>query len=160
MEKVVTIDQSLSTSKEMKDGLSILSKDEWLSLQAFCDMAITENPSTEKAMRVKLKMLDDKVALAEDFKSTVQLYSALKGYCETFTNDIKPGTLKLAGDIVQYERTVSTVYTDLLDLLKDYRKTGTVTPEKLKKLAEEWAGTPTPEALEERAVQELHSVSA
>src|SRR3954447_16868070 len=103
MGNVVSIDKALSTSGDMKEGLSILSKEEWLSLQAFCDMAITENPSTEKAMRIKLKMLDDKVPLGEDFKATVQLYSELKGYCETFTNVIKPGTLKLAGDIVQYE---------------------------------------------------------
>lgn len=148
MGNVVSIDEALSTSQDMKEGLSILSRDEWLSLQAFCDMATTENPATEKAMRAKLKMLDDKVALAEDFKATVLLYGHLKGYCETFTNEIKPDTLKLAGDIVQYNRTTATVYTELLDLLKDYRKTGTVTPEKLKKLAEEWDGTPTPEGQE------------
>ena len=150
MAKVVTIHESLSVNTEMQAGLSILTSDEWLTLQAFCDMAITENPTTDKAMRSKLNMVDDQVLLGEDFKATVTLYSELKGYCETFTNDIKPGTLKLAGDIVQYNRTVETVYPELIALLENYRKTGAVTSEKLKELAEEWDGTgnPTPEGNE------------
>jgi DNA repair exonuclease SbcCD ATPase subunit len=148
--KVVTINESFSVNTEMQAGLSILTSDEWLTLQAFCDMAITENPTTDKAMRGKLNMVDDKVPLGDDFKATVELYRELKGYCETFTDDIKPGTLKLAGDIVQYNRTVETVYPELIALLENYRKTGTVTPEKLKKLAEEWdgKGNPTPEGNE------------
>lgn len=150
MTKVITITESLSANADMQEGLSILTSDEWLTLQAFCDMAITENPTTEKAMRTKLKITDDKVPLGEDFKATVKLYSELKGYCETFTGDIKPGTLKLAGDIVQYNRTVETVYPELIALLESYRKTGTVTPEKLKELAKDWEGTgnPTPESKE------------
>lgn len=122
---------------DIKEGIGVLAREEWLQLQAFTQSAIYDNPTTDELMRVKMK-LDAKAPLEQDFKDTVKLYADLKTYCTTFDNEIKPGTLELASDIVQYERRVRVIYRNLIKLLVDYGIDGKVSELKLKELADEW----------------------
>lgn len=146
MSKDSKINDALSVGDGLGDGLAVLAREEWLKLQAFCDMAVFSNPSTDQDMRASLKLPKD-AALDLDFKETVKLYAALKGYCTTFRDDIGPGTVGLADDIVQYARRVEVIYNRLIVLLADYQIDGHVSPEKLQKLVDDWKDPkPSPEA--------------
>ncbi|MGA9771220.1 MAG: alpha-xenorhabdolysin family binary toxin subunit A [Blastocatellia bacterium] len=144
-DKETKINETLSPGKDLKGGIAILAKEEWFKLQAFCDMAVAATtPSTEESMRVSLKLAKD-APLDQDFKETVKLYADLKGYCQTFTIEIKPDTVGLADDIVQYQRRADVIYGRLIGLLVDYSVDGEVSEEKLRKLLEEWK-SPNPSA--------------
>jgi hypothetical protein len=145
------ITRVLSADDKLAQGIGILARDEWLRLQAFCDMAVNTNPSTDAAMRVVLKMAAD-ATLQPDFAETVKDYASLKDNCVTFDTEIKPGTIDLANDIVQYERRVEVVYGRLISALATYATRETISPEQLKKLAEAWgAGDPPSDASEVQA---------
>jgi DNA repair exonuclease SbcCD ATPase subunit len=143
-----TINEVLKPSKQLKEGIGVLAREEWLKLQAFTKMAIHDTPATEELMRGKLKLNPD-ATLDQDFKDTVNLYGKLKSYCSTFEETIKPQTIGLASDIVQYERRVEVIYDRLIKLITDYTIDHTVSAEKLKKLEDEWKkDRPSPEAEE------------
>ena len=115
MAAITPINEAFSTSEDMEGGLTILARKEWLSLQAFCDMALYTNPTTEKAMRVLLKVPEG-TPLRDDFAATMALYQNLKGYCDLFDKEIKPGTIDLASDIVHYNTSVQSTYARLIKL--------------------------------------------
>ncbi|MBK8047183.1 MAG: hypothetical protein IPK16_08720 [Anaerolineales bacterium] len=80
--------------------------------------------------------------LDDAMTQTVKLYATLKDNCVTFDNEIKPGTVDLANDIVQYQRIADTVYDRLGQAIDAYDIAGVETAEitdKLKALAGEWA---------------------
>ena len=137
--------RTFSVDDNMKAGLGILAVEEWFKLQAFCDMASNDYPSTDKAMH-KVLGIPDTTALDSDFKDTVGLYSALKGYCSVFNDEIRPGTIELAGDIVQYNRRVGVIYPRLIAALSAFSQTGDVKAA-LVDLAKQWgSGAPSPAA--------------
>lgn len=131
------INDALAADETLKEGIAILAKAEWFQLQAFCDMAVYTNPTTEDAMRVGLKLPKD-AALDQDFKDTLKLFVDLKGYCTTFQTEIKPGTVNLANDIVQYARRAEVIYGRLIGLLADYQLDGKVSEIKLRALVNDW----------------------
>src|SRR5689334_6145008 len=131
------INDTLTADKALKEGIAILAKDEWFKLQAFCDSAVLTNPTTKDAMCEKLK-LPKGSELNQDFQNTLNLYVDLKGYCETFQKEIKPGTVDLANDIVQYARRADVIYGRLIGLLVDYTVDGHVNEIKLQALVKEW----------------------
>ncbi|HJR08080.1 MAG TPA: alpha-xenorhabdolysin family binary toxin subunit A [Pyrinomonadaceae bacterium] len=131
------INEALAADAGLEEGIAILAKAEWFQLQAFCDMAVYTNPTTEDSMRVTLKLPKD-AALNQDFKDTLKLFVDLKGYCTTFQNEIKPGTVDLASDIVQYARRAQVIYPKLNGLLADYQLDGKVNEIKLKALVNDW----------------------
>ncbi|MDT5271742.1 MAG: hypothetical protein QOH49_3928 [Acidobacteriota bacterium] len=131
------INDALAADTGLKEGIAILAKAEWFQLQAFCDTAVYTNPTTEDSMRVGLKLPKD-AALNQDFKDTLKLFVDLKGYCTTFQDEIKPGTVDLANDIVQYSRRAEVIYTKLIGLLADYQLDGKVNEIKLKALVNDW----------------------
>jgi len=146
MQATKTINEVLQPSKELKEGIGILAREEWLKLQAFTNAAIFKNPATDEMMRKALNLTGDAV-LEPEFTETVNLYAKLKSSCSDFDIDIKPGTIKLAGDIVQYERTVAITYGHLIHLISEYSIDKKISPEKLKKLETEWKKeNPSPEA--------------
>lgn len=142
-DETTRINDTLNADKALKEGIGILAKEEWFKLQAFCDTAVLTNPTTEDAMRTMLK-LEKGASLNQDFKDTLKLYVDLKGYCATFQNDIKPGTVALADDIVQYARRADVIYGRLIGLLFDYSVDGKVSEVKLQALVKEWdSGNPS-----------------
>jgi len=50
-----SINQVLEPSKDLKEGIGVLAREEWVKLQAFTNMAIHDSPATEELMRSKLK---------------------------------------------------------------------------------------------------------
>jgi hypothetical protein len=137
------INDALAADEGLKDGIAILAKAEWFQLQAFCDMAVYTNPTTEEVMRVGLKLAKD-AALNQDFKDTLKLFVDLKGYCTTFQTEIKPGTVGLANDIVQYARRAEVIYGRLIGLLADFQLDGKVNEIKLQALVNDWgSGNPS-----------------
>ncbi|MGI5291331.1 alpha-xenorhabdolysin family binary toxin subunit A [Nonomuraea polychroma] len=139
------INGALFTPKEIDTGIAVLNLDEWRKLQAFADMAVSTNPATEEAMRQKLKLASGK-ELGQDFKETVKIYASLKANCTVFKDKIRPGTVDLANDIVQYQRQADVLYERLIRLIEDYQA-GRDTAAKLAELEAEWRkDRPSPEA--------------
>ncbi len=137
------INKTIAADKGLKEGISILAREEWIKLQAFCDAAVATNPATEDEMRTRLKLAKD-AALDQDFKDTLKLYTDLKAGCTTFKDEIKPGTIDLANDIVQYSRRAEVIYGRLIGLLVDYTVDGKVSAAKLQALVTEWgSGNPS-----------------
>jgi hypothetical protein len=137
------INTTLKANDTLKEGITILAKEEWFKLQAFCDAAVSNNPTTEAEMRSKLKLAAD-AKLNPDFEETLKHYVDLKGYCTTFQTEIKPGTVDLANDIVQYARRADVIYGRLMGLLSDYTVDGKVNDIKLQALVKEWgSGNPS-----------------
>ena len=61
-----------------------------------------------------------------------------------FQDEIKPGTVDLANDIVKYARRVEVIYKRLIGLLVDYQLDGRVNEIKLQALVNEWgSGNPS-----------------
>jgi hypothetical protein len=131
------INEVLTPDDDLKQGIGVLAREEWLKLQGFTHMAIYTNPTSDDMMRVKMKLKKD-APLEQDFKDTVKLYGNLKTYCSTFADEIKPGTIELASDIVQYERRVEVIYGRLIKLIVDYGIRGAISELKLQELADEW----------------------
>lgn len=137
------INNTLAADGGLKEGLSILAKAEWFQLQAFCDTAVYTNPTTDDSMRAMLKLANG-AELNQDFKHTLKLYVDLKGYCNTFQDEIKAGTVDLANDIVHYAKRVEVIYTRLMGLLVNYQVDGRVNEIKLQALVNEWgSGNPS-----------------
>lgn len=131
------INDVIKPLKALSEGLSVLTADEWNALQAFCHMAIDENPATEEAMRLELG-LPAAEPMKEEFADTTKLYAKLKTDCLAFRDEIRPGTIQLADDVVQYQRRVDVVYKRLIGLLSDLDLDGKVGEDKLKALLEAW----------------------
>jgi hypothetical protein len=104
-----SIDTAFHASKEMREGLGVLSQDEWLRLCAFTDEAIYFKPSTEKMLRAEIN-LPDSEPLLQEFRETIAKYVRLKQYCQTFEDEINPETRELASSIIQYARDTANTY--------------------------------------------------
>jgi predicted nucleic acid-binding Zn-ribbon protein len=103
------IETAFDAIKDLGEGISVLSTDEWLDLSAFTDNAIYFNPSTEKLLRAAINLKPTE-KLAPEFEATIQKYARLKQYCEVFENDISPGTREVAASVIQYARGVPRTY--------------------------------------------------
>jgi hypothetical protein len=108
---------AFDAKEELRDGVGVLSQDEWLNLSAFTDTAIYFNPSTEKLLRAAID-LKPAEKLVPEFEVTIQKYARLKGYCQVFEDEINPGTRELAQSVVQYARSVPSVYDALAAAIK------------------------------------------
>ena len=106
------IETALDAAKGLGEGLAVLSNDDWLNLSAFTDNAIYFYPSNEKMLRAAINLQDNE-KLPPEFQVTIQKYERLKGYCETFDQQILPGTRKLATSIISYALNIP----DVLDAL-------------------------------------------
>ncbi len=103
------IKTALDARKELGEGISVLSSDEWLDLSAFTDNAIYFNPSTEKMLRAAINLKPSE-KLVPEFEATIQKYLRLKQYCQTFSDEILPGTRELASSVIQYARDAAATY--------------------------------------------------
>ena len=132
-----TMNNVLGSTEQLKEGIGVLARDEWVKLQSFTMWAISDTPATDELMSQKLNLTKG-ATLHQDFKDTVKLYATLKTNCSAFDTEIKPGTLNLADDIVQYQRRADVTYGRLIKLISDYSLDHKVSAEELKKLADEW----------------------
>ncbi|WP_291296803.1 alpha-xenorhabdolysin family binary toxin subunit A [Elioraea sp.] len=132
--------------KNLYDGISILSTDDWIEMTTFFDTAVSANPSTEALMRKTLGM-DAKDEFRPEFGEAVGLYLDLKGCGEKFKADVQDKMLLLADDIVQYNDAASSTYERLVDLVDRFDFDGvsavTTADQKWLKLAETWASGTT-----------------
>ena len=139
---------ALDANKELRDGIGVLSQDEWLNLSAFTDTAIYFNPSTEKLLRAAINLKSSE-KLVPEFEVTIQKYARLKQYCQVFEDEINPGTRELAQSVVQYARGAATVYDSLTAAIKASQGNAVdITLQRaLTELSKQWQSLhPSPEA--------------
>ncbi len=138
------INAALNPDPRLAEGLFVLAALEWVQLQAFCTLAIDDNPTTEQAMRQALSWPAAK-AMEPEFLETTKVYDQLRSTCLVFREEIRPGMLQLASDIVDYQGKVDVVYKRLIGLINGYELDGNVKGDKLAELVKAWGSSaPSP----------------
>ncbi len=114
---------------QIQEGMSFLSKDDWFKIQSFALMSIYDNPTTPELMATRLGMKSPKdPEWTDDFGVTAQLYQELATSCGTFWNEIKPGMVNLADDIVNYQRVTAPIFTLIIKKVDEYNKADSSLP--------------------------------
>ncbi len=114
---------------QIQEGMSFLSKDDWFKIQSFALMSIYDNPTTPELMAARLGLKSPKdPEWTGDFGVTTQLYKELADSCGVFWNDIKPGMVNLADDIVNYQRVTAPIFTLIIKTVDEYNKADSSLP--------------------------------
>lgn len=101
------------------DDSFLLTKAEWLTIQVYATNALGL-PTTEALMREKLKLkADEPIA---PFQKIIDAYAAIYSHCKVWQDDAFPDSVKLAGDIYQYNQLVPTYYNAMVPYILTLEK--------------------------------------
>ena len=103
-------------SKDIYDGIAVLSSGDWIDLTTFFEAAVHDNPTTTALMRASLGMRTEDDFRAE-FSDAVGLFADLKTCGEKFKTEVEGKMLGLADDIVHYNDGAAATYERLIDLV-------------------------------------------
>lgn len=126
-------------ANDTSEGLSGLSKDEWLRMCSFFNAARYNHPTTEAAMRLKLGMTKTD-AFKPEFSETVLNFGDLAAIGRDFEANVQNKVLELADDIYSYSLKAKTTYVRFEELIDKYDWDGASgIQEKLDELARVWS---------------------